>query len=290
MAQAARGGGLAGPFGLFAASSLLAVTLGCVVARAGGAPTSEWARNLLAWAVGAVVAGGLARWAGRRTFAVFAGAAVLGLAAAFLGHGQGGVHRWVQLGPLRINAAEILLPAALVACAAAPHGLRMAWGTAAAILVLLAAQPDASQATAYGGGVIVLTAISPAGRGWRAGAAVLVILAVVVAWLRPDPLAPVPEVEGIMGLAWRLSPFAGLAAWGLLAAVVLSPLARSRGSDLRPAAIALAAYAVLSALTPLFGAFPVPLFGMGMSPILGLWLGIGLLAASERAAGQASPP
>ena len=43
--------------------------------------------------------------------------------------------------------------------------------------------------------------------------------------------------------------------------------------------LCLAAWAV----TPLFGAFPVPLVGVGMSPILGAWLGVGLLAATARA-------
>lgn len=35
---------------------------------------------------------------------------------------------------------------------------------------------------------------------------------------------------------------------------------------------------------PLVGAFPVPLTGMGMSPILGFWLGIGVLSATTKPA------
>jgi hypothetical protein len=41
----------------------------------------------------------------------------------------------------------------------------------------------------------------------------------------------------------------------------------------------LATYFALSALTPLVGTFPVPLVGMGMSPIIGFWLGCGSLIA-----------
>ena len=36
-------------------------------------------------------------------------------------------------------------------------------------------------------------------------------------------------------------------------------------------------------MAPAVGAFPVPLVGMGPSPILGAWLGVGLLAAAARA-------
>ncbi len=42
-------------------------------------------------------------------------AAPVGLAASLISSGQAGVHRWVDLGPLHMNAALLLLPAAVVA-------------------------------------------------------------------------------------------------------------------------------------------------------------------------------
>ncbi len=45
------------------------------------------------------------------------------------------------------------------------------------------------------------------------------------------------------------------------------------------AARALALYIAVACVAPIFGWFPVPLVGAGMSFPLGLWLGIGLLAA-----------
>ena len=98
-----------------------------------------------------------------------------------------------------------------------------------------------------------------------------------LAYRRVDPLAPVAEVEEIMRLAWAVSPLAAVAAWATLAGACLS-----LGGSRTPAALALAAYAVLAALMPLVGWFPVPLVGMTMSPIIGLWLGAGLLAAQAR--------
>jgi hypothetical protein len=38
----------------------------------------------------------------------------------------------------------------------------------------------------------------------------------------------------------------------------------------------------VQALAPAFGAFPVPLVGIGMSPVVGFWLGAGALAAARR--------
>jgi hypothetical protein len=281
MPKAPRAGVLAGPYWPFAVLSLTAVAVGCLVARAGGAPAGEWARNLVAWGVGAIFAAGLSTRIGARAPPVVLAMAPLAIAATLFSGGQSGVHRWVQLGPLRMNVAEVLLPAAVVACAVLLTGRRPLWWLAAALtLVLLAAQPDASQATAFGGALVVVIAALPWSRPWRAGGVALVGLAVALSWARPDPLAPVPDVEGVMALAWRLSPFAAILAGAALGGAGLAPLmaARTEGQGARTAAIALTAYAALSVLAPLMGAFPVPLVGMGMSPILGLWLGVGLLA------------
>src|SRR5690348_7417320 len=106
MPRTSRAGDLAGPFPLFAILSLVAVAVGCVVARANGAPPGEWARNLAAWVVGAALAGGLSRWTGRRVLLGVLAVAPLALASSLFSGGQMGVHRWLQLGPLRINVAE----------------------------------------------------------------------------------------------------------------------------------------------------------------------------------------
>ena len=69
-----------------------------------------------------------------------------------------------------------------------------------------------------------------------------------------------------------------------LAAFTAVPAAQTRSEGrLRLAGAALSLCLAAWAVTPLFGAFPVPLVGVGMSPILGAWLGVGLLAAMTRA-------
>ena len=272
---------------VFGAASLAAVAAGAFAAASNGVPAGLWARNLGAWAVGAVIAAGLARGSDRRFWPpVVLGAGLL-LAATLLFAGLQGVHRWINVGPLRLNVAELVLPAAAVAWAGlAAEGRRRGAGlvvVAAAIAAVLVSQPDASQAAAWGAAVVGAAALSRSARERWVLAAIL-LLAAVAAALRPDPLAPVPEVEGIVGLALRTSPWLALAAVASLAAAVAAPalLSWSRRGAAGPAGLALSLLLGTAAGASAVGAFPVPLVGMGVSPIVGAWLGVGLLAARAR--------
>jgi cell division protein FtsW (lipid II flippase) len=250
---------------LFGGSSLTAVATGCWIASQHGVPHRVLLMNAAAWIVGAALAAAVSRMPVKRWW--WLALALVGLASTFLSAGVSGVHRWIGLGPIRLNGAELLLPPAVMAGSDILLPL--------AILILLALQPDASQAIAFGGGLIVAMATSDASRRRRVWTILLFAVVAALSLLRHDPLAPVPEVEGIIGLA---SP--GIAAIALLALVgtTFAPLLVSRSS----AAYALTAYLALSALAPVFGAFPVSLVGMGVSPILGAWLGFGALTRSIR--------
>jgi hypothetical protein len=264
----------------FALLSLAAVAVGCAVAAAHGVSAGSWARNLAAWGVGAVVARVAAARTSRLSAILLIAPAAL--AVTLLDPGQEGVHRWIDVGPLHVNAAATLLPAAVVALATvADRG--WSWLAAAGMLGLLVLQPDASQAAALGAGMIVVLASLRAPALVRVGGAAATVLAVAAAWMRPDPLAPVPEVEGIIGLAWASSPLTAAVAVALLGATALFPLRLAGRSRSFTPALALAACCAVQALAPAFGAFPVPLVGIGMSPVLGFWLGAGALAAARRA-------
>ena len=143
----------------------------------------------------------------------------------------------------------------------------------------LVLQPDASQATAFGAGVIVTLWMTSSTQGARITASLFVLLAAVLAWTRPDSLAPIPEVEGIIKLAYTISGAIATLCFVSLAAVTLSPLLgrKMAHAGAYPPALALFVYFLVCMLMPLFGAFPVPLVGMGMSPILGFWFGVGAL-------------
>lgn len=276
---------------MFAGLSLAAVALGAVVCATSGVPAGLWARNLGAWVVGLLAAVWLASRAGPRAAYAAAALALLGLCASLFSPGLEGVHRWLSAGPVRINAAMLLSPSLIVATAVLTS--RGGWGWLPALLGLgvVALQPDASQATALALAVCALAAARTADPLAPRGA--LAAAATAIAgwtWTRPDPLEPVPEVEGIILLANSQSLWLAAACVALLAAIAVAPILATRGR--RPDGVA-AAGAALSALfagwvaAPALGAFPVPMVGVGLSPILGAWLGMGLLAALDR--GEARP-
>ena len=271
---------------IFAVASGLAVAAGAAVLAMAGSPVSTWARNPLAWVLGAAAAFAAAKLSGpRHTTAVIA-ISFVALAATFAAAPVQGVHRWLDLGPLHINAAALALPAMLASIAwiaRTPVQLAVVAATGA-ILVL---QPDASQASAFAAASAVVL-LARGGSSLNKLMAVVICAAIAIgSWLRPDTLQRVPQVEGIFALAAANSFILAAIAAAALAAACLAPLAvtrtRTRGKE---GALALATYFALSALSPLVGAYPVPLVGLGMSFPLGWWLGVAL--ASSRVEGRAS--
>lgn len=269
---------------LFALVSLAAVATGAFVCALSGVPTSLWLRNLAAWALGALAATAIAAAWRPRLLWVALWAGPIGLLATFFSTGQLGVHRWLDLGPLHMNAAMLLAPAMSVAIAALAGRRLWSWIAALAAMALLVAQPDASQAAALGAVVALVAAIAVRRPVAQGALGLAVVILVAIAWSRPDPLQPVPEVEGIFGLAFALSPLmAGLAALCLAgSAAVPAQFACRAGTVAKRAGWALSLCFVVWAISPLLGAFPTPLVGIGLSPIIGAWLGVGLLAGLLR--------
>jgi hypothetical protein len=266
---------------IFAGASLLAVAAGCVVASAAGVGINSWVRNLIAWVLGAGLAFAISRRPTPAWLVVpVAAAAIIGLAATFINEDQEGVYRWWDVGPLHVNAAALILPLTIVALAQAGASLIFVSVVSVVLAAQLAAQPDASHATAIAAAMAAAIGLRGDQPGWRWIVVAALALIGGASWLRPDPLEPVPEVEEIVQLAWRIAPIAGILGVAGLIGATLAPLAGVR--PLRPEALALSLYIAIVALAPALGAFPVPLMGVGMSPVLGLWLGIGLLAAAPR--------
>lgn len=191
-----------------------------------------------------------------------------------------GPHRWVRLGPLSLYVAPLLLPSFYAACSAflRKRGKREPIAFAALIgaSLLLALQPDASQVLALlaGSAILLLRYCSNLFRP----AVTLAIIALAAAWAftRPDPLEPVPHVEGVFALALTASLLAGLAVIASAFIFVAGLYVCSRRGSAWLAAVA-AYYAVLF-LCSVAGLTPAPLIGYGAGPLLGFGL---LTAVSE---------
>jgi hypothetical protein len=263
------------------------------VASRAGVPPMAFAPNVLAalagWGACLLLAGrsGVARLAPWLALAA--------VAATLLGPGADGVHRWLRLGPLHLNASAALVPWLLLGLTSEVRGAREQAVVAALLVQLLhLAQPDAAQATALALGV----APALGSRGFvRAGVGLpaLALLAglAALAWLRLDGLPAVAHVEGILALARQQGAptlLGALAALGLALLPLALPL-RSGDPSVRRMAAGASLYLLGSVASTLYGSFPVPLVGAGAGPVLG-WYGLALAVGTttgRRAAGLPRP-
>ena len=264
---------------------LPALAVGILVMRASGVPATAWGQNLVACVIGIVLCLILARprSSGRGEAGLLA-AAVLALgclAATWLDPGVQDVHRWLRLGPVRLHVGALVLPVVLATLAGLERAGRRHVATLLAIAttLLLVLQPDAAQATAFAAGAVVLLLPRTRAEG-HAWLRLVPLLALAgLSWLRRDPLAPVPHVEGIVGLAMEQGTGWGAAA---VASMLLLPVpffvARGQGDG--RLGLALGTYVAVTILAPALGYFPVPVLGQGASPIIGYFVAIGLLRRS----------
>jgi cell division protein FtsW (lipid II flippase) len=256
----------------FGIASLLTIGLGAVVMVQADASSGIWIRNPIAWLIAGAISLFLASrgWLGASLMLI----ALVVIALTFIGPDQQGVRRWLDFGPVLLNAAALLLPAAIAVFPRTPATVAIV--TFAVIAPLLALQPDISQLAPFCLAALVLFA---ARFDWKGAIPALLVGAALIALCltRPDPLAPVAHVEGIFLLAWSQSPGLALAMAAALAATALSPLLLWRS----PAAIALTAYFGLTAAACVVGAYPVPLAGYGVSFVIGWWLGLACLCVGR---------
>jgi cell division protein FtsW (lipid II flippase) len=254
------------------AAPLPALAMGVVVMRSAGLSTSLWSQNVVAAVLGALLCVAVAAPRHRRPastatpWLVVVGTAAL--AATFASPAIEGVHRWVGVGSFRLHVAATLLPAMLAVLYDAGCGRRTAVYGPIMVSVVLFAQPDAAQASAFA----VAWAIIAATRrraGETSGAVVVLVLGAATLF-RSDPLGPVPCVEGIVGLAQIQGT--GRAVTGGLSLLLL-PLPFMLDASQRWLGAGLAAYVLCTVLAASVGNHPVPVMGYGAAPILGYYLG-----------------
>jgi hypothetical protein len=265
---------------------LPALAVGILVMRASGVPAAAWAQNLVACVIGILLCFTLARARSSHRGDAglpLAGVLALGfLAATWLDPGLQGVHRWLRLGPVRLHAGALVLPVVLATLAGLERAGRRRASTLLSIAtaLVLVLQPDAAQATAFVAGcVVLLLPRRPVnGRAWLRLVPLLALGG--LSWLRGDPLAPVPHVEGIVGLAAELGTGWGVAA---VASLLLLPVPffAARGPGDGRVGLALGAYVAVTILAAALGHFPVPVLGQGASPIIGYFAALGLLRRSN---------
>lgn len=259
---------------------LPATVVGLGVARAHGVSWTAYAPSIGGALVGILLFYIIQRAPGE-TLAWIPGIAAAAIWATLLGPDIDGVHRWLAIGPLRLNVSAALAPWILGGLCASREG-----GTRATIFVLVAqaahvAQPDAGQATALAAGAVpLLLGFSQMKKAVSLSLAVVMILGAVAAWLRDDPLPAVDHVERIFVLASMKGPVAlvAVALAGVALALPFVPFERER--PLHSTGFALLLYLLASFVVTFIGNFPVPVFGAGAAPVLGWYALLGVRATT----------
>lgn len=245
-----------------------------------GVPASVLAIQAAAFVVGGLLAICLV-WkgtaSGSRTAVWVMWLAALLVLSTLSGPNLEGVRRWIQLGPLVLQPAPLVLPFVAWALTMKPAG----WPIGALTMGFLA-QPDPSALAAVAAVVAIIAVMYRRARILEIGALSLALVWLIWLVFQPDPLMPVAYVEGIVAAAWSLHPGAGaLTLIALLlvpAPFILRALASGSGKDMRALTFALSGLWLVLVLANLTGRFPAPAVGYGASFVVGWLVSLGLVA------------
>jgi hypothetical protein len=283
---------------LLLSAPLPALIIGVLVMQRSGVSSGIWGQQiaagltLTALCAAVSLAPRLRRPLGFQGVEILALVVLLLLAATLAQPGLEGVRRWVSVGPLQWHSAFVTLPVLLVlfgkileACPfrTGAWSIPLATTVAATVLVL---QPDPSQLTAFGVAVVVQLFVRRSRTSSDWVTAGVILPAAIVAWTRPDPLAPVPYVEGIVGRAGTLGTvwvLASLLALALLSLPFIAHAVQLRSSHGGRTSLAVAVYFAIVSSMPLFGPYPVPILGYGISPMVGYFAVLGWLVLKSPA-------
>lgn len=268
-----------------AVQALAAAAISLAVLKLVGAPNAAWTIQATAFLVGGILAVGLgwkAGAAGPRPSVWVLGAAFVLILLTQADPGLEGVRRWFRVGPLVVQPAPLILPFVAWVLAARSANWTTA-GLVGAVAALFAAQPDPSAAGALA--AVMAGVIAARRRANTPDLAILLLSLAALGWAatRPDPLAPVAHVEGIVAAAWAVTPAAGVAAViGLLlvpaAFLFQAWAARGEGEARRALVFALSGLWTVLVLADLTGRFPAPVVGYGASFVVGWLASLGLVA------------
>lgn len=177
-----------------------------------------------------------------------------------------GVRRWAGMAGVALHVGHLVTPLAIAVAACRPGP----WPTTGLALLSLgfALQPDAAALVGLSAALGMLLAFSRS--LWSAAALSVALVATVLALVHPAQVAPVAFVEGMPMTALRMQVWLGLlVAFGLCLLPVPFVFIATQGRRRRPLAAALAGYWIGLIGASFIGAFPTPLVGFGVGPILG---------------------
>jgi cell division protein FtsW (lipid II flippase) len=261
---------------------LPAIMIGALAMYRSNVPIAIWGQNFL----GLVIAFLLSNFLIRKTKIINNNFTMLItitlLLFSFMDSGLEGVHRWISFGLIRFYVTSILLPVLIIKLweTAEKYNIWISTFITILVSVIITLQPDASQATAFVIPMSLILCPKINNNYLRYIVLGLFSLIVIWSWLHLDTLSPVPYVENIvkmvanMGIGWLIL--------GIISLVMLPlPFIIFPPEKNKSLSICLGIYYTTILLSTMFGNFPVPLMGYGVSPILGYFIGLTWLVNSK---------
>ncbi|MDN3016160.1 hypothetical protein PH210_08105 [Paenibacillus sp. BSR1-1] len=263
---------------------LPAILIGTFAMVSNGVASSIWIQNIIIWILGTVL--GSLYLVRNKEKNISKGnllptvVIIALLVFSFLFSGLEGVHRWITFGPINIYIASIILPLLIIQLwkLALNNGERYVIGLFFITLLILLFQPDAGQLTAFAcaTAVILWKKIS----NWKIKFLSFILTAaiVIISWGFLDDLAPVPYVEDIIFLVEALGNV-----WfvlGILSLILfLSPFFFFGKNNI--ISFSLGVYFLMTMIVTIFGNFPLPIMGYGISPVIGYFIAISWLRKNK---------
>ncbi len=192
------------------------------------------------------------------------------------------IHRWILIGNINLNISMVITPLILyVISKSIKFGTFFTFLLTMSVLLIFILQPDAGQTTSFGiSALFIFLLTRNISLIVRFVGFIIISGGIVIAWIQPDSLPPVEQVELIMQLAIKIG-IVGIA--GLLFTIVLliTPILFSlkfQCPQLNDDAIlkkAFIIYFLTQLLVTFFGNYPVPIIGAGAAPIIGWYIILG---------------
>ena len=199
---------------------------------------------------------------------------VLALILTFINAGVEGVHRWISVGPLQLYVSVIVMPIILINLwnLLQKDKIFFACVSIICVSILLTLQPDASIMMAFCLSIIVLL--------WKKVNRFIYFIMIgfllgltAITWIFLDGLEPVLYVEGIFTLIANMGMVSLI--FGILSIVLMIlPFFMISTKKNKGLSICFGFYFIAIFASNLFGNFPVPLLGYGISPIVGYFISI----------------
>jgi cell division protein FtsW (lipid II flippase) len=255
-----------------------AILIGTFAMVSNGVATSIWLQNILIWLLGTVLGSIYSIRNKEKRLSkgnLFQTVVIIALLAfPFLFNGSDGVHRWLTFGPINVYIASIILPLLIIQLWKLALNNIYTIGFYFITLMILLFHPDAGQLTAFACATTIILWKKISDGMMKFLSLIFNFAFVIMSWVFLDDLAPVPYVEDIiflvadLGIVWFV-----LGILSLL--LLLSPFFFYGKKNI--ISLTLGVYFLMAMIVTLFGNFPLPIMGYGISPIIGYFFAISWL-------------